>query len=152
MVHLELALGCKRYLQKGFNPACGVVPPCCGFPILALLQLHGGEAARGPYILIAILFSTYAGVRGLSRAVKRKRLLPAMSVSEHRAFGFPPGPQLLLSSLTAPRLVLQGGLHLFPFPARSVSRLEGTSAEITLQRDWDRGFAQNLSMSSAELS
>lgn len=74
-----------------------------------------------------------------------------MSARECRDSGFPPELQLLLCSLTAARHVSSGGLDLFPFPTLSVSRLEGTSAEITLEWDWDLSFAQTFSVSSAEL-
>lgn len=66
-----------------------------------------------------------------------------MSARECRDSGFPPELQML----TAARHVSSGGLDLFPFPTLSVSRLEGTSAEITLECDWDLSFAQT----SAEL-
>lgn len=48
----------RKVLILPVCPACGVVLPCCGFPIIALTLLHGREAARGHYILIAIIFST----------------------------------------------------------------------------------------------
>lgn len=75
-----------------------------------------------------------------------------MSARECRGSGFPLEPQLLLCLLTAARPVSSGGLDLFPFPTPSVSRLDGTSAEITLEWDWDLSFAQTFSMSSAELN